>query len=184
MVAGSRSWSSGMSSPPRSVVAATTGPPGESHRPDPRRPGATRRDLTYRRQGSTVRGDGGARPEPVPPAADTPPGSLEATTLIEGHGPPAADGDTLRVHYVLVTADGTVVDSSWERGEPFALTLGAGEVIAGWDQGLVGARAGERRRLVVGSDLAYGHEGSSGDDVPPDAPLAFEVDVVEILPGG
>jgi peptidylprolyl isomerase len=123
-------------------------------------------------------------PEPVPPAADTPPGSLETTTLIEGHGPPAADGDSLRVHYVLVTADGTVVDSSWERGEPFPLTLGAGEVIAGWDQGLVGARTGERRRLVVGSDLAYGHEGSSGDDVPPDAPLAFEVDVVEILPGG
>lgn len=120
-------------------------------------------------------------PDPEPPPADTPDDAVETTTLIEGQGPVAEVGDTLYVHYVLVLADGSAPDSSWERGDPFAFTLGRTEVVAGWEEGMVGARVGERRRLVIGAEKAYGSEGTSG--VPPDAPLGFEVDVVAIEPG-
>jgi peptidylprolyl isomerase len=117
-------------------------------------------------------------PDPEPPPADTPAGELESTVLIEGSGEPAAEGDTLVVHYVVTGPDGTVLDSSWGT-EPFSFTLGAGEVVAGWDEGLIGAREGERRHLLSGSDLAYGSEGGGG--IPPDTPLSYEVDVIDIL---
>jgi hypothetical protein len=119
-------------------------------------------------------------PDPEPPPADTRADALDVETLIEGEGTPAALGDTVTVHYVGLLADGTVIDSSWERGEPFPVRLGGGEVIAGWDSGLVGAQIGERRRLVIGSENAYGATGR--DPVPPDAPLAFEIDVVDVSP--
>jgi FKBP-type peptidyl-prolyl cis-trans isomerase FkpA len=117
-------------------------------------------------------------PTPAPPPADTPATALESTTLIEGEGTGAQTGDVVTVHYAGVLSDGTQFDESWSRGEPFPVTLGAGEVIAGWDQGLVGAKIGERRHLVIGSDNAYGPQGR--DPIPPNAPLAFDVDVVDI----
>jgi peptidylprolyl isomerase len=121
-------------------------------------------------------------PDPLPPDAATAPDALEVTTLIEGRGDPAEAGDTVIVHYVGKTADGDVVDSSWELGQPFPVeSLGDAPVIEGWNEGLIGVREGERRRLVMGSDLAYGPTG--GGEIPPGAPLAFEIDVVEIVPG-
>jgi peptidylprolyl isomerase len=122
-----------------------------------------------------------AAPDPEPPPADTPPDAVETTTLIAGDGPPAEVGDTVHVHYVLVLADGTEVDSSWDRGAVFPFTIGDGSVIAGWDEGMVGARVGERRRLVIGADKAYADDGVG--DIPPDAPLAFEIDVVAVIAG-
>lgn len=122
-------------------------------------------------------------PDPAPPPADTAPDALEVTTLIEGDGPGATAGDRLAVHYVGKLADGSVFDESWGRGEPFAVPVGQGMVIAGWDQGLLGARAGERRRLVIGHSLAYGQYGTPDGTIPPAAPLVFEVDVLELLPG-
>jgi FKBP-type peptidyl-prolyl cis-trans isomerase FkpA len=119
-------------------------------------------------------------PTPAPPPADTPATALESTTLIEGEGTGAQTGDLVTVHYAGVLSDGTQFDESWSRGQPFPVTLGAGEVIAGWDQGLVGAKIGERRHLVIGSDNAYGPQGR--DPIPPNAPLAFDVDVVDIQP--
>ncbi|HEV7759796.1 MAG TPA: FKBP-type peptidyl-prolyl cis-trans isomerase [Acidimicrobiales bacterium] len=119
-------------------------------------------------------------PDPEPPPADTAKDALEKTTLIEGEGDAAAVGDTVVVHYIGKTSDGEVFDSSWERGEPYPVTLGpTAGVIDGWNEGLVGVKIGERRRLVIGSDKAYGAEGR--DPIPPDAPLAFEIDVVDIV---
>jgi FKBP-type peptidyl-prolyl cis-trans isomerase len=106
---------------------------------------------------------------------------LQTATVIDGVGVPAAVGDSLVVHYVGVLADGTTFDESWSGGQPFTFELGAGTVIAGWEQGLVGVRAGERRHLDMGPDLAYGSAGS-GSAIPPNAPLAFDVDIVEVLP--
>ncbi len=119
-------------------------------------------------------------PVPEPPAADTPADALEATTLIEGEGEGAVAGDTVVVHYVGVLGDGSEFDQSWTRGETFPVTLGQGQVITGWDEGLIGAKPGERRHLVIGSDNAYGPQGQG--PIPPDAPLAFDVDIVDVQP--
>jgi FKBP-type peptidyl-prolyl cis-trans isomerase len=120
-------------------------------------------------------------PTPAPFAADTPADTLETSTVIDGTGDAkSVDGDTLTVHYVGYLSDGTVFDQSWgkETG-PFAFILGKHDVIAGWDQGLSGVKIGERRHLLIGSDLAYGTSGSGGK-IPPNAPLAFDVDIVDI----
>lgn len=121
-------------------------------------------------------------PDPAPPPGELEAGALEQETLIEGEGEGAAVGDTVTVHYIGKTADGNVFDQSWERGQPFTVALGQGQVIPGWDQGLVGAKVGERRRLEIGADNAYGEQGSP-PAIPPNAPLAFEVDIVAIGPG-
>jgi FKBP-type peptidyl-prolyl cis-trans isomerase len=123
-----------------------------------------------------------AREPPVPAnaAADTPPDAVEVKTLIKGQGEGAAPGDTLTVHYVGVLTDGTEFDESWSRGQPFTVeNLGQASVIAGWNEGLVGAKIGERRRLEIGSDKAYGAQGNP-PTIPANAPLAFEIDVVDI----
>jgi peptidylprolyl isomerase len=123
-----------------------------------------------------------AREPPVPAnaAADTPADAVEVNTLIEGQGEGAAAGDTVTVHYVGVLSDGTEFDQSWSRGQPFAVeNLGQASVIPGWNEGLVGAKIGERRRLEIGSDQAYGAAGNP-PAIPANAPLAFEIDVVDI----
>ncbi len=119
-------------------------------------------------------------PVPQPPPADTAASALETTTLIEGEGDAAQAGDVVTVHYVGVLSDGTQFDESWSGGQPFPVTLGAGGVIPGWDEGLVGVKVGERRHLVIGSDNAYGAAGQG--TIPPNAPLAFDVDVIDIQP--
>jgi peptidylprolyl isomerase len=122
-------------------------------------------------------------PDPEPPPEGTEAAALETETLIEGSGEGAAAGDTVTVHYIGKTPDGNVFDQSWERGETFPVTLGQGQVIPGWDQGLIGAKIGERRRLVIGSENAYGEQGSGDGTIPANSPLAFEVDVVDITQG-
>jgi FKBP-type peptidyl-prolyl cis-trans isomerase len=124
-------------------------------------------------------------PTPANAAADTPSDAVEATTLIEGQGEGAAAGDTVTVHYVGVLSDGTEFDQSWSRGQPFVVeNLGQANVIPGWNEGLVGAKIGERRRLEIGSAKAYGAAGNP-PTIPANAPLAFEIDVVDITkPGG
>jgi FKBP-type peptidyl-prolyl cis-trans isomerase len=122
-----------------------------------------------------------AREPPIPAdAADTPPDAVQVETLIEGQGEGAAAGDTLTVHYVGVLSDGTQFDESWSSGQPFVVeNLGQASVIPGWNEGLVGATIGERRRLEIGSDKAYGAAGNP-PTIPANAPLAFEIDVVDI----
>ncbi len=77
-------------------------------------------------------------------------------------------------------SDGETFDESWTEGIPFDVAIGTGAVIPGWDEGLVGVKAGDRVRLEIGSDLAYGAQGQG--PIPPDSPLAFEIDVVGIIP--
>lgn len=120
-------------------------------------------------------------PEIDPPPEDTPADALESETLIEGEGEAAKAGDSVTVHYIGKIADDTVFDQSWERGEPFTVELGAGQVITGWDEGLVGAKVGEQRRLVLGADNAYGDQAAG--EIPANSPLAFVVDVVDVQPG-
>lgn len=120
-------------------------------------------------------------PTTAPPPPDTAADALEVTTVIEGEGDGAAAGDIVTAHYVGVLSDGTVFDESWSTGQTIPVTLGTGGVIPGWDEGLVGAKIGERRHLVIGSDNAYGAQGRP-PAIPANAPLAFDVDIVDIQP--
>lgn len=103
---------------------------------------------------------------------------LTATTLIEGKGPAARAGQTITVNYVGVSyKTGAEFDSSWKRSEPLQVPLGAGQVIPGWDQGLVGAKVGSRVQLDIPSNLAYGD--NPGPDRP-GGPLRFIVDILAV----
>src|SRR5437016_5727784 len=100
---------------------------------------------------------------------------LKIEVLKEGSGAEAKKGQTVEVHYVGTFTDGKKFDSSRDRDEGFVFKLGAGEVIAGWDQGVAGMKVGEQRRLTVPPDLAYGKKGYPGA-IPPNATLIFEVE--------
>lgn len=115
----------------------------------------------------------------LPPELPT---ELVITDLTEGTGEPAKAGDTLNVRYVgVLTNDGTEFDSNWDAEEPYALLLGTGSVIQGWDQGLVGVKAGGRRQLDIPPDLAYGDEGSGS--IGPNESLTFVIEVESIIVG-
>jgi FKBP-type peptidyl-prolyl cis-trans isomerase len=111
------------------------------------------------------------------------PTELQRTVLEEGSsdGTEAGNGDLVDVYYVgVLSADGSEFDSNYGSGTPFTVTLGAGGVIPGWDEGLVGARPGDRLQLDIPSDLAYGEAGSP-PAIPPDAALTFVIDVVDVV---
>ena len=93
-----------------------------------------------------------------------------------GEGPLAEPGDILTVHYVGTLSDGQVFDSSLERNLPFSFTLGAGQVIRGWDEGFSGMRVGGRRRLIIAPDYGYGEFGVG--TVPPNSTLFFEIELL------
>ena len=105
-----------------------------------------------------------------------PPTDLEVEVVVEGDGEEVEEGDVLVVDYTGVLWDtGEQFDSSWDRGEPAAFGIGVGQVIEGWDAGLVGQPVGSRVLLVIPPDQAYGSTGSGS--VPPDATLVFAVDI-------
>jgi len=111
--------------------------------------------------------------------ADTGGPSLLIQRLAAGSGPTAEKGDTLSVHYVGTLEDGTKFDSSRDRAQPFAFTLGARQVIKGWEVGVEGMQVGEKRKLIIPPELAYGERGA-GDLIPPNATLIFEVELLGI----
>ncbi len=114
------------------------------------------------------------------PQAVSAPTELVVETLEEGTGDRvSANGDQLSVHYVGTLLSGTKFDSSRDRGTPFTFTLGAGQVIAGWDQGMLGMKIGEMRKLTIPASLGYGSRGA-GDIIPPNATLVFEVELLSI----
>ena len=109
------------------------------------------------------------------------PTELVITDITEGEGEAAVEGSTVYVYYVgVLSKNGDRFDGNF-GGDPYAVTLGTGAVIDGWDQGLIGVKAGGRRQLDIPSELAYGASGS-GDAIPPDSAISFIVDVVAIVP--
>jgi FKBP-type peptidyl-prolyl cis-trans isomerase len=98
--------------------------------------------------------------------------------LAEGAGAEAVAGNTVTVNYVGTLEDGTKFDSSLDRGVPFSFTLGAGDVIEGWDVGVLGMKVGEKRKLTIPPQMGYG-ENSVGP-IPPSSTLIFEVDMLQI----
>jgi FKBP-type peptidyl-prolyl cis-trans isomerase len=102
-------------------------------------------------------------------------------TLVPGSGPGAQAGDHLQVHYVGTFLDGKPFDSSRTRQRPFEFTLGKGQVIKGWELGLVGIQVGETRKLVIPPSLAYGKLGRP-PLIPAESTLVFEVELLNILP--
>ncbi|PRX98455.1 FKBP-type peptidyl-prolyl cis-trans isomerase [Allonocardiopsis opalescens] len=109
-----------------------------------------------------------------------PPADLEITDLAPGDGPEAVPGRPVSVHYVGVAfSTGEEFDASWNRGAPLEFTLGAGQVIEGWDRGVAGMRVGGRRRLVIPPALAYGSRGAGGA-IKPNETLIFVVDLMGV----
>ncbi|MCK4354918.1 FKBP-type peptidyl-prolyl cis-trans isomerase [Candidatus Parcubacteria bacterium] len=105
---------------------------------------------------------------------------LKIETLKEGTGEECKNNDTVSVHYTGVLTDGTKFDSSLDRGKPFSFILGAGQVIKGWDLGVLGMKIGGQRRLVIPAELGYGKTGAGNGVIPPNATLIFEVELLEI----
>jgi peptidylprolyl isomerase len=124
----------------------------------------------------------GALPKPQVKIPATLPTELVITDLTAGTGTAAVSGDTLVVHYIGVrSADGTEFDNNFDSGKPFSVTIGVGQVIKGWDQGLVGVKPGGRRQLDIPAALAYG-DSPQGDIIQKGDALTFVIDVVAIIP--
>jgi peptidylprolyl isomerase len=119
------------------------------------------------------------RPSIEKPEGDIP-FELVLEDLVVGEGEEAAPGSKVAVHYVGVAfSTGEEFDASWNRGEPFRFTLGRGQVIPGWDEGVRGMRTGGRRKLTIPSAMAYGARGAGGV-IKPHEPLVFVVDLLEV----
>jgi peptidylprolyl isomerase len=109
-----------------------------------------------------------------------PPTDLEITEVVEGEGPEATAGSTVRVHYVGVAhSSGEEFDASYNRGAPLEFRLGVGQVISGWDTGVQGMKVGGRRQLVIPPHLAYGDRGAGGA-IQPGETLIFVCDLVSV----
>jgi len=105
-------------------------------------------------------------------------GTLVSEDLVIGSGATAAIGDTVTVNYVGTLTNGTKFDSSYDAGKPFPFRIGAGQVIAGWDQGVPGMRVGGKRRLTIPPSLAYGSTARGA--IPANSTLVFDIDLVSI----
>lgn len=105
--------------------------------------------------------------------------ALQIVDVKPGDGATASPGRRVSVHYTGTLLEGTKFDSSRDRGQPFEFQLGAGEVIAGWDEGIKGMKVGGVRQLTIPAAMAYGSRGAGGD-IPPNAALKFEVELVAV----
>ena len=104
---------------------------------------------------------------------------MKIEKITSGKGPSPKSGDTVTVHYTGWLTDGTKFDSSVDRDEPFAFVLGTGQVIQGWDKGVATMCVGDKARLTIPAELAYGEAGYPGA-IPPNATLIFEVELLAI----
>lgn len=118
-------------------------------------------------------------PKVTPPSGPAPT-TLVTKEIIKGTGAEAKDGDSVTVNYVgVLYKTGKVFNASWETKEPFTFTLGKGQVIKGWDQGVAGMKVGGRRELIIPAELAYGKAGSP-PKIPANSPLVFVVDLLGV----
>jgi peptidylprolyl isomerase len=119
----------------------------------------------------------------IPRPSGPPPPSLVVRDVVKGKGRAAKAGDALTMQYVGVSySNGQEFDASWDRGQPFEFQLGAGMVIPGWDQGLVGIKPGGRRELIIPPNLGYGPQGQP-PAIGPNETLLFVVDAVKVRGG-
>ena len=124
------------------------------------------------------------KPQVEVPSDQPPSYQLEIEDIVEGDGDEAVAGKVVEVHYVGVSwKNGKQFDASWDRGDTFKFGLGKGQVIPGWDQGLVGMKKGGKRKLTIPPHLAYGTAGSP-PKIGPDATLVFEIELLDIVPAG
>lgn len=107
------------------------------------------------------------------------PSGLRYQDVATGQGAEATAGKSVSVHYTGWLPNGEKFDSSRDRNQPFGFTLGAGQVIAGWDEGVAGMKVGGRRKLVIPPDLGYGTAGAP-PDIPPGATLVFDVELLDV----
>jgi FKBP-type peptidyl-prolyl cis-trans isomerase len=127
-----------------------------------------------------------SKAEAIPPAPPTAKGETKTTasgvkyeTLNEGTGPEARAGQNIKIHYTGTLQNGTKFDSSRDRGQPFPVTIGIGQVIKGWDEAVPGMKVGERRRLTIPPAAAYGSQGRP-PTIPPDSTLIFDVELMAV----
>jgi len=126
----------------------------------------------------TAAGTFGTRPPTVTVPTGAPPTVLQSSDLITGTGATAQKGSSITVQYVLVSySTGSVIQSSWDS-QPFTFTLGEGQVIPGWDEGVAGMKVGGRRELVIPPALAYGAQSQQG--IPANSTLVFIVDLLKV----
>ena len=100
----------------------------------------------------------------------------------QGTGSGALSGNVVTVNYVGTLPNGTKFDSSYDRNQAFSFTVGGGQVIKGWDVGLIGMKVGEKRKLVIPPEMAYGAQGFPAVGIPQNATLVFEVELLKISP--
>jgi peptidylprolyl isomerase len=159
--------SSGGTSSTTTTTATTTGPTGT---------GTPAAIASIPTQDRSPAGTAGKAPTVVVPPGP-PPTQLESADLIVGKGAAAKSGDSVTVQYVLATySTRKVIQSSW-GSQPFDFTLGVGQVIPGWDQGVVGMKVGGRRELIIPPSLGYGSQ-SPGTGIAPNDTLVFVIDLV------
>jgi len=104
---------------------------------------------------------------------------MKVEKLVSGTGASPKKGQTVNVHYTGWLMDGTKFDSSRDRNDPFSFALGTGQVIAGWDEGVAGMKVGDKVKLTIPPEKAYGPNGYPGA-IPPNATLVFEVELLSL----
>ena len=104
---------------------------------------------------------------------------LQIVKLADGNGAAPKAGDRVTVHYTGWLTDGRKFDSSVDRGQPFVFTIGRGQVIRGWDEGVATMRVGDKVRLTIPPEMGYGARGAGGV-IPPNATLIFEVELLDV----
>jgi FKBP-type peptidyl-prolyl cis-trans isomerase len=132
--------------------------------------------IVFGQSNSDSSSDGGNQPTPA--ASQAPAGKLESTDLTVGTGAEAVAGKSVSVNYRGTLTNGTEFDSSYSRNEPFTFTLGSGQVIKGWDQGVAGMKVGGKRKLVIPADLAYGDR--ENGKIPAGSTLVFEIELLDV----